>query len=141
MVLACPFGTAGGAGEGTPRSRNRNYRDLLRLEPEQLAGALFEVLIGVDSHDRQFLNRQNANQDAIATAAAIGIDPESAITYRPNRGATAKAVTAMSAAVGRSRKSRQSVSYTPGERKASLADESLRSSHGRAAARAGLVHN
>ena len=64
-----------------------------------------------------------ANQDAIATAAAMGIDAASAITYKPNRAAAANVVSAMSAAVRRSRESGQSVSYTPGERKASLFED------------------
>jgi hypothetical protein len=63
-----------------------------------------------------------ANQDAIATAAAMGIDAASAITYKPNRAAAANVVSAMSAAVRRSRESGQNVSYTPGELKASLFD-------------------
>lgn len=61
-----------------------------------------------------------ANQDAIATASTMGIDAASAITYKPNRAAVANVVSAMSAAVRRSRESGQNVSYTPGERKASL---------------------
>ena len=64
-----------------------------------------------------------ANQDAIATAAMMGIDAASAITYKPNRAAAANVVCAMSAAVRRSRESGQSVSYTPGERKASLFED------------------
>ena len=61
-----------------------------------------------------------ANQDAIATAATMGIDAASSITYQPNSAAAANVVNAMSAAVRRSRESGQGVSYTPGERKASL---------------------
>jgi hypothetical protein len=64
-----------------------------------------------------------ANQDAIATAAMMGIDAASSITYKPNRAATANAVNAMSAAVRRSRMSGEKVSYTPGERKASLFED------------------
>jgi hypothetical protein len=64
-----------------------------------------------------------ANQDAIATAAAMGIDAASAMTYKPNRSATANVVSAMSAAVRRSRETGQGVSYTPGEREASLFED------------------
>jgi hypothetical protein len=64
-----------------------------------------------------------ANQDAIATAATLGIDAASSITYKPNRAAAANVVSAMSAAVRRSRESGRSVSYTPGERKASLFED------------------
>jgi hypothetical protein len=61
-----------------------------------------------------------ANQDAIATAATMGIDAASSITYKPNRAAAANVVRAMSAAVRRSREPGQGVNYTPSERKASL---------------------
>jgi hypothetical protein len=36
-----------------------NYEDVLRLEPEQLAGVLLEILLQIDGGDRQFLNRGN----------------------------------------------------------------------------------
>lgn len=36
-----------------------NHGDLLRLEPEQLAGVLLEILVHLDGGDRQFLNRHN----------------------------------------------------------------------------------
>lgn len=36
-----------------------NYEDVLRLEPEQLAGVLLEILLEIDGGDRQFLNRGN----------------------------------------------------------------------------------
>lgn len=34
-----------------------NYEDVLRLEPEQLAGILLEVLLPIDGADRQYLHR------------------------------------------------------------------------------------
>lgn len=64
-----------------------------------------------------------ANQDAIATAAKMGIAAASAMPYIANRTSTTNAVNATSAAVRRSRESGQSVSYTPGERKASLFED------------------
>lgn len=72
-----------------------------------------------------------ANQDAIATAATMGIDAASSITYKPNRAAAANVVSAMSAAVRRSRVSGQSVSYTPGEREASLFEDEADSAKNR----------
>lgn len=45
-----------------------NHEDLLRLEPEQLAGILLEILLAIDGGDRQFLNRHNffnANPDLL----------------------------------------------------------------------------
>jgi uncharacterized protein (TIGR02391 family) len=36
-----------------------NYNDVLRLEPEQLAGVLLEILLEIDGGDRQFLHRGN----------------------------------------------------------------------------------
>jgi len=45
-----------------------NHDDLLRLEPEQLAGVLLEILAPIDGDDRQFLNRHNffnANPDLL----------------------------------------------------------------------------
>jgi hypothetical protein len=36
-----------------------NYEDVLRLEPEQLAGVLLEILLEIDGSDRQFLRRGN----------------------------------------------------------------------------------
>ena len=36
-----------------------SHEDLLRLEPEQLAGVLLEILIELDGGDRQFLSRSN----------------------------------------------------------------------------------
>ena len=57
-----------------------------------------------------------ANQDAIATAATMGIAAPSAMNYAANRTATTNAVHAMSAAVRRSRTTGQNVSYTSHER-------------------------
>jgi len=45
-----------------------NHEDVLRLEPEQLAGVLLEILVPLDGGDRQFLNRHNffnANPDLL----------------------------------------------------------------------------
>ena len=64
-----------------------------------------------------------ADQNAIETAVTMGIDAASAMTYKPNRAATANAVNAMSAAVRRSRETGQGVTYTPGERNASLFED------------------
>jgi len=64
-----------------------------------------------------------ANQDAIATAAMMGIDGASSINFKPNSAAAANVVSAMSAAVRCSRESGQSVRYTPGERRASLFED------------------
>jgi uncharacterized protein (TIGR02391 family) len=36
-----------------------NYADVLRLEPEQLAGVLLEILLDLDGSDRQFLHRES----------------------------------------------------------------------------------
>jgi len=36
-----------------------NCDDVLRLEPEQLAGVLLEILLEIDGSDRQFLHRGN----------------------------------------------------------------------------------
>ena len=36
-----------------------NFEDVLRLEPEQLAGVLLEILVQIDGADRQFLHREN----------------------------------------------------------------------------------
>lgn len=36
-----------------------NCDDVLRLEPEQLAGVLLEILLEIDGSDRQFLHRDN----------------------------------------------------------------------------------
>ena len=36
-----------------------NCDDVLRLEPEQLAGVLLEILLEIDGGDRQFLHRGN----------------------------------------------------------------------------------
>src|SRR5665213_1162710 len=36
-----------------------NCNDVLRLEPEQLAGVLLEILLEIDGADRQFLHRVN----------------------------------------------------------------------------------
>ena len=36
-----------------------NWEDLLRLEPEQLAGILLEILLEIDGNDRQFFHRGN----------------------------------------------------------------------------------
>jgi uncharacterized protein (TIGR02391 family) len=36
-----------------------NYEDVLRLEPEQLAGLLLEILLEIDGGDRQYLHRGN----------------------------------------------------------------------------------
>jgi uncharacterized protein (TIGR02391 family) len=44
-----------------------NYEDVLRLEPEQLAGVLLEILLEIDGGDRQFLHRGNFFLSFIAT--------------------------------------------------------------------------
>jgi hypothetical protein len=44
-----------------------NYEDVLRLEPEQLAGVLLEILLEIDGSDRQFLHRGNFFNQFIAT--------------------------------------------------------------------------
>ncbi len=36
-----------------------NYEDVLRLEPEQLAGPLLEILLEIEGGDRQYLHRSN----------------------------------------------------------------------------------
>jgi hypothetical protein len=64
-----------------------------------------------------------ANQDAIATAAKMGIAAASAMPYAANRTATTNAVNATSAAVRRSRSSGQNVSYTSQERKAAVVED------------------
>ncbi len=63
-----------------------------------------------------------ANQDAIATAASMGIAPGAAINYSPIALATANAIRATSAAVRRSRTSGQNVSYTGQERATAVAE-------------------
>ncbi len=45
-----------------------NYEDVLRLEPEQLAGVLLEILADIDGSDREYLNRHkffNSNLDLL----------------------------------------------------------------------------
>jgi hypothetical protein len=64
-----------------------------------------------------------ANDPTRILMRQLGIDAASTITYKPNRAAAANVVGAMSAAVRRSRVSGQSVSYTLGERKASLFED------------------
>jgi uncharacterized protein (TIGR02391 family) len=44
-----------------------NYEDVLRLEPEQLAGVLLEILLKIDGSDRQFLHRGNFFNQFMAT--------------------------------------------------------------------------
>jgi uncharacterized protein (TIGR02391 family) len=44
-----------------------NYADVLRLEPEQLAGVLLEILLEIDGSDRQFLHRGNFFNQFITT--------------------------------------------------------------------------
>jgi hypothetical protein len=61
-----------------------------------------------------------ANDPTRILMRQLGVDATSAMTYKPNSAAAANAVNATSAAVRRSRVSGQSVSYTLGERKASL---------------------
>jgi hypothetical protein len=43
-----------------------NYEDVLRLEPEQLAGVLLEILLEIDGSDRQFLHCGNFFNQFIA---------------------------------------------------------------------------
>jgi len=64
-----------------------------------------------------------ANQDAIATAAKMGIAAASAMPYVANKTATTNAVNATSAAVRRSRSTGQNVSYTSLERKAAVVED------------------
>ena len=64
-----------------------------------------------------------ANQDAIATAASMGIARASAITYSPVAPAAMHAISGTSAAVGRSRMSGQNVSYSSDERAAAVAED------------------
>jgi hypothetical protein len=63
-----------------------------------------------------------ANQDAIATAASMGIAAPSAMNYSPIAPATANAISATSAAVRRSRTTGQNVSYTIHERAAAVVE-------------------
>lgn len=63
-----------------------------------------------------------ANQDAIATAASMGIAAGSAINYSPIAPAAANAIRATSAAVRRSRTTGQDVSYTSHERAAAVVE-------------------
>jgi uncharacterized protein (TIGR02391 family) len=44
-----------------------NWEDVLRLEPEQLAGILLEILFEIDGNDRQFLHRGNFFNQFAAT--------------------------------------------------------------------------
>jgi uncharacterized protein (TIGR02391 family) len=44
-----------------------NCEDVLRLEPEQLAGILLEILLEIDGSDRQFLHRENFFNQFMAT--------------------------------------------------------------------------
>jgi uncharacterized protein (TIGR02391 family) len=44
-----------------------NWEDVLRLEPEQLAGILLEVLLEIDGNDRQFFHRGNFFNQFAAT--------------------------------------------------------------------------
>jgi hypothetical protein len=64
-----------------------------------------------------------ANQDAIATAAKMGIAAASAMPYAANSAATTNAVNATSAAVRRSRTTGQNVSYTSRERTAAVVED------------------
>ena len=64
-----------------------------------------------------------ANQDAIATAAKMGIAAASAMPYAANSAATTNAVNATSAAVRRSRTTGQAVGYTVEERKAAVIED------------------
>jgi uncharacterized protein (TIGR02391 family) len=44
-----------------------SYEDVLRLEPEQLAGVLLEILLEIDGGDRQFFHRDNFFNHFLAT--------------------------------------------------------------------------
>jgi len=44
-----------------------NWEDLLRLEPEHLAGILLEILLEIDGNDRQFFHRGNFFNQFAAT--------------------------------------------------------------------------
>lgn len=74
-----------------------------------------------------------ANQDAIATAASMGIDPGAAINYSPIAPAAANVIGATSAAVGRSRATGQNVSYTSSERAAAVVENDKDAVRGRRA--------